>query len=164
MRKFAIIVMLLGMPLLSRAQTAQNSWAGLNSLQAGQRIEIVETHPKKHKGMFSTVTDEAIQLRERGGAVEIKREDVMRVTLLDKNHRLRNALIFGAAGAGAGAGIGAATHHQAICTTPCSLQNPNTFLSSSQAAAVGAVIGLAGGAGIGAAIPSHPTIYRIEHR
>ena len=94
----------------------------------------------------------------------IKREDVMRVTLLDKSHRLRNALILGAVGAGAGAGIGAATHHHVICTTPCSLQNPNTFLSSKQAAAVGAVIGLAGGTGIGAAIPSHPTIYRIEHK
>lgn len=165
MRKFAIIAMLLGMPLLSRAQTAQNSWGALNSLHGGQRIEIVETHLKKHNGMFSTVTDEAIQLREGGGDVGIKREDVMRVTLLDKSHRLRNALIFGAVGAGAGAGIGAATHHHVICTTPCSLQNPNTFLSSSQAAAVGAVIGLAGGAGIGAAIPSHPTIYRyrIEH-
>ena len=61
MRTFAIIVMLLGMPLLSRAQTAQNSWGALNSLHAGQRIEIVETHLKKHNGMFSTVTDEAIR-------------------------------------------------------------------------------------------------------
>ena len=60
MRKFAIIAMLLGMPLLSRAQTAQNSWGALNSLHVGQRIEIVDTHLKKHNGMFSSVTDEAI--------------------------------------------------------------------------------------------------------
>jgi hypothetical protein len=162
MRKSALVAMLLGMPLLSRAQTAQNSWGALNTLHAGQRIEIIETNLKRHAGTFSTVTDESIQLRE-GGDVGIKREDVMRVTLLDKNHRLRNALIFGAVGAGASAGIGAATHHHVYCTTPCSLQNPNTFFSSSQAAAVGAMIGLTGGAGIGAAIPSHPTIYRIEH-
>jgi hypothetical protein len=163
MRKFAIMAMLLGMPLLSRAQTAQNTWGALNSLHAGQRIEIVETHLKRHNGLLSTVTDETIHLREGGGDVGIKREDVMRVTLLDKSHRLRNALIFGAVGAGAGAGIGAATHRQVICTSPCTLQNPNTLLSSSQATGVGAVIGLAGGAGIGAAIPSHPTIYRVAH-
>jgi hypothetical protein len=164
MRKLALIVMLLGIQPLSRAQTAQNSWAALNTLHAGQRIEIVETNLKGHKGTFSTVTDEALQLREGGGDVGIKRDDVMRVTILDKSHRFRNALIFGAVGAGVGAGIGAATHHHVYCTAPCGLQN-NTFFSSSQAAAIGAVFGLAGGAGIGSAIPSHPTIYRIErHR
>lgn len=163
MRKFALVAMLLGMPLLSRAKTTQNSWGTLNTLHAGQRIEVIETNLERHNGTFSTVTDEALQLREGGGDVGIKRQDVMRVTLLDESHRLRNALIFGAVGAGAGAGIGAATNHHVYCTTPCSLQNPNTFYTSSQGAAIGAVIGLAGGAGIGAAIPSHPTIYRTEH-
>jgi hypothetical protein len=159
MCEFALIAMLLGMPLFSRAQTAQNSWGTLNTLHVGQRIEIVETNLKKHNGTFSTVTDEAIQLREGGGDMEIKREDVMRVTLLDKSHRLRNALILGAVGAGAGAGIGAAA-------TRCSNSSgPFNFCGVGSGAVIGlgTVIGLAGGAGIGAAIPSHPTIYRIEH-
>jgi hypothetical protein len=159
MRKFAIVAILLGMPLVSRAQTANNSWAALNTLHAGQKIEIVETNLKKHKGTFSTVTDEALQLREGGADVAIDRENVMRVTLLDKSHRLRNALILGAVGAGAGAGIGAAS-------TRCSGSNSGLDfcgLGRSIAIGGGAVLGLGGGAGIGAAIPSHPTIYRIEH-
>jgi hypothetical protein len=159
MRKFAIIAILLGMPVLSHARTAQNSWGALNTLHAGQKIEIVETNLKKHKGTFSTVTDETIQLREGGDDVGIKREDVMRVTLLDKSHRLRNALIFGAVGAGAGAGIGEAA-------TRCSSSSGGFNLCGLGRGAVvagSAVIGLGGGAGIGAAIPSHPTIYRIEH-
>jgi hypothetical protein len=108
MRKFALIATLLGMPLLSRAQTTQNSWSALNTLRVGQRVEIVETNLNRHHGTFSTVTDEVLQLREASGDVVIKREDVMRVTLLDKSKRVRNALALGAVGAGARAGIGAA--------------------------------------------------------
>jgi hypothetical protein len=159
MRKFSIVALLLGVPLVSRAQTAHNSWAALNALHVGQKIEVVETNLKKHSGAFSTVTDEAIQLREGGADVAIDRENVMRVTLLEKSHRLRNALIFGAVGAGAGAGIGEAA-------TRCSSSSGGLNLCGlgrGAAVAGGAVIGLGAGAGIGAAIPSHPTIYRIEH-
>jgi hypothetical protein len=159
MPKFAIIAILLGMSLPSRAQTTQNSWGALNTLHAGQRIEVVETNLKKHKATFSTVTEEALQLREGGADVLIERENVMRVTLLDKSHRLRNALFFGVAGAGTGAGIGEAA-------TRCSSSSGGfnlCGLGRGAVVAVSAVIGLAGGAGIGAAIPSHPTIYRVEH-
>src|SRR5215467_5166258 len=76
MRNLAIVAILLGMPVLSHAQTNRNSWDALNTLHVGQRIEVVETNLKKHKGTFSTVTDEVIQLREGGSDVGIKREDV----------------------------------------------------------------------------------------
>jgi hypothetical protein len=158
MRKFALIAILLGMSLPSRAQTAQNSWEALNTLHAGQRIEIVETNLKKHKGTFSAVTDEELQLREGGVEVGIKKENVMRVTLLDKSHRLRNILVLGAVGAGAGAGIGATA-------TRCS-SSSGGFCKLDRAVAIGlgGMLGLGGGVGIGAAIPGHPTIYRIERR
>jgi hypothetical protein len=74
---------------------------------------------KKHVGTFSTVTDEAIQMREGSNDVGIPKENVARVTVLDKSHRLRNSLLFGAVGAGAGAGITTAA-------TRCSSSN-NTF-------------------------------------
>ena len=156
MRNLALLAILLGMPVPSHAQSNPNSWDALNTLHAGQRIEVVETNLKKHRGTFSTVTDEAIQVREGGSDVGIKREDVMRVTLLDKSHRLRNAFILGAGGAGTGAGIGAAA-------TRCS-STSGSFnfcgLGRGVAIGIGAVAGLMGGAGIGAAIPSHPTVYR----
>ena len=159
MRKLALTAIPLAMPLLSYAQTPQNSWGALNTLHAGQRIEVVETNLTKHKGTFSTVTDEAIQLREGGSDVGIKREDVMRVTLLDESHRLRNAFIFGGVGGGAGAGIGAAASR---CSSTSGSFN-FCGLGRSVAIGIGAVAGLMGGAGIGAAIPSHPTVYRVEH-
>ncbi|HET9995076.1 MAG TPA: hypothetical protein VFQ18_06700 [Candidatus Acidoferrum sp.] len=156
MRKFAIIALLLAMPLLSRAQTTHNSWTALNTLHAGQKVEVVETNLKKHKGTFSSVTDEALQLREGSADVLIERQNVMRVTLLDKSHRLRNALIFGAIGAGAGAGIGAVS-------VRCPTLDAFCGFDRSIATGLGGVLGLGAGAGIGAATPSHPTIYRIEH-
>ena len=154
MRKLVITLMLLVTPILSRAQKPENSWAPLNALHAGQKIEIVETSLKKHSGTFATVTDEAIQLREGGSDVGIRKENVMRVTLLDKSYRLRNAFIMGGIGAGAGAGIGAAASRCSSITGSFHFCG----LGRSVAIGIGAVVGLAGGAAVGAAVPSHPTI------
>jgi hypothetical protein len=72
------------------------------------QTELLETGMKKHAGTFSRVAEEAIQMREGANDIGIPKENVAGVTVLDKSHRGRNALILGAAGAGAGAGIGAA--------------------------------------------------------
>jgi hypothetical protein len=150
-----IIACLLATPCASLAQSGQASWNTLSSLRAGQKIEVVETGLKKHAGTFMTVSDEAIQLRE--GTVEqaVRKENVLRVTLLEKGHRLRNALIFGAAGAGTGAVIGVAAggscHHSYLVTC-----------SAAKRAAFGGVSGLVVGFPVGAAFPSHDTIYRAN--
>jgi hypothetical protein len=156
MRKAALACFLILIPCSLRAQDKQGDWKALYGLRSGEKIELVETGMKKHVGTFSTVTDEAIQMREGSNETGIPRQNVAPVTLLEKSHRLRNALILGAVGAGAGAGIGAAASR-------CSNSNaPFNFCGLGRGAevAIGAVIGLAGGAGLGAAIPSHPTIYR----
>jgi hypothetical protein len=147
LRKLLIAICLLGMPCISWAQANRGSWEALNSLHAGQRIEVVETSLKKHQGTFLTVSNEAIQLREGATDEPIEKENVMRVTSL--SHRWRNALIFGLVGAGVGAGIGAALAGKCFCTR-------------GQAAGVVAVVGLAGGAAIGVALPSNDTIYRAK--
>src|SRR5215467_2632994 len=108
MRKvvFAFLLMLLPWPL--PAQDKKSDWKALYGLHSGEKIELIETGMKKHVGTFSTVTEEVIQMREGANDIGIRKENVVRVTVLDKSHRLRNALIFGGVGAGAGAGIGAA--------------------------------------------------------
>src|SRR6516164_1547881 len=158
MRKAALACFLILIPCSLRAQDKKSDWKALYGLHSGEKIELIETGMKKHVGTFSTVTEEAIQIREGSNDVGIPKENVARVTVLDKSHRLRNSLIFGAVGAGTGAGIGAAA-------TRCSSSN-NTFnlcgLGRSVGVAVGGLAGLLGGAGVGAAMPSHPTIYRAE--
>jgi hypothetical protein len=156
MRNAALACFLILVPYSLRGQDKKADWKALYDLRAGEKIELIETGMKKHVGTFSTVTDEAIQMREGSNDVGIPKENVARVTVLDKSHRLRNAFIFGASGAGAGAGIGAVS-------TRCN--NATDWfcgLGRSIAVGIGGLVGLAGGAGIGAAIPSHPTIYRAE--
>jgi thiamine pyrophosphate-dependent acetolactate synthase large subunit-like protein len=137
------------MPCSVRAQDSKANWKALNDLRAGEKIELVETSMKKHVGTFSTVTEEAIQMREGSNDIGIPKAGVARVTVLDKSYRLRNSFIFGTVGAGAGAGIATAATRPSI-------------IARGAVVAVGAMVGLVGGAGVGAAIPSHPTIYRAE--
>jgi hypothetical protein len=158
MRNAALVCSLILIPYSVCAQEKKDDWRALYGLRSGEKVELIETGMKKHVGTFSTVTEEAIQLREGSNDIGIRKESVARVTLLEKSHRLRNALIFGTVGAGAGAGIGAAASR-------CSNSNGSFNLCGigrGAVVAIGAVVGLAGGAGLGAAIPSHPTIYRAE--
>ena len=97
-------------------------------------------------------------MREGSNDIGIPKESVARVTVLDKSHRLRNSLILGVAGAGAGAGIAAVATR---CSTTSGAFN-FCGIGNGAVVAISAVVGLAGGAGVGAAIPSHPTIYRAE--
>jgi hypothetical protein len=157
MRNVALVCFLILIPCSVGAQDKTSDWKVLYGLHSGEKIEVVETGMKKHVGTFSTLSEEAIQLREASNQIGIPRESVARVTLLDKSHRLRNALILGAVGAGAGAGIGR-------IASRCSHSASFDFCGIATPAVVGlgAVVGLVGGAGVGAAIPSHPTIYRAE--
>jgi hypothetical protein len=158
MRDAALASFLILIPCSLRAQDKKSDWKALYGLRSGEKIELIETGMKKHVGTFSTVTEEAIQLREGSNDIGIRKENVARVTLLEKSHRLRNAAILGVVGAGAGAGIGAAALR---CSNSTGSFNFCAIARGAEVAA-GAVIGLAGGAGVGAAIPSHPTIYRAE--
>ena len=143
MRIFWILACLLAMPSVASAQ-----WENLNTLQAGQKIQVLQTS-KKDSGTFLSVSDKEISLQGKSGTQSIHRQDVRSVKLMENKHRLRNTLIGAAVGAGAGAGISAAAWE------------PRGFAGGrGTGAAVGAVIGVAGGAVVGALWPSHETIYR----
>jgi hypothetical protein len=150
MRRTGLLCLLLMMPGVTHAQARNDSWEAIRSLRVGEKIEVVEGGMKKHTGTFLMVSDESIQMREGSNEIGVRKENVARVSVLDKSHRLRNALIFAAVGGGAGAGIGALA------------AGSNSFLGRGPAAAVGGIIGIAAGAGLGAALPSHPTLYRAK--
>ena len=157
MRKLLVAVCLLVTPCVSRAQKSEESWRNLSALRAGEKIEVVEASLKKHKGILVTVSEESIRLREDATDQTINKENVMRVTRLEKSHRLRNALIFGAVGAGTGAIIGVAAGAGGSC-------KGSYFVNCSAAkrAAFGGVSGLVVGFPVGAAVPSHDTVYRAK--
>jgi hypothetical protein len=79
MRKTALVCFLILIPSSLRAQDKKGDWKALYGLRSGEKIELVETGMEKHVGAFSTVTEEAIQLREGSTDIGIRKENVARV-------------------------------------------------------------------------------------
>ncbi len=151
MRKVLLLICVLGMSCASWAQTNSSSWENLNTLHAGEKIQVVEMTSKKVSGTFVSVSDAAISLQEEAGPQTIQRQNVLSVKLMKAQHRLRNTLIGAGVGAGAGAGISAAAWE------------PHGYAGGrGTGAAFGAVIGVAGGAVVGALWPSHKLIYHVN--
>jgi hypothetical protein len=156
MRSVLIAVCILGMPWVSSAQAAKSSWANLNALQPGEKIQLIEISNKKSTGNFLSATDAQITLQEKSGEQTFQKQNVRLVWLMKNKHRLRNSLIGAGVGAGIGAGIGAATGG------PCKVPSSCFFyLTRPQQAAIFAVPGLAIGAAVGALWPTHEIIYRV---
>jgi hypothetical protein len=159
MRNLGILLCILGIPSLLSARVNAATWENLSALEPGQTIKIVGTTSKAHRGTFLSVSPTAISLEEKDGQHTIERQDVKVVELPRRGRRLRNTLIGGAVGIGAGAGIGAAVYRK--CTPP---PGDNLFgcldFGRSTNAAIGAVIGLAGGLVVGAVLPTSKILYR----
>lgn len=131
------------------AQTPKDRWDNVKQLQAGHKVKIVDTKLKSWSGNLVNVSDEAITIREKWKQQEIsvERAKILRVTDLQRSRRGRNSLIGLLVGGAIGVPIGVAK-------------------SSDLPPSLGALImfGWLGGAGagVGALVPSHPTIYRLE--
>lgn len=148
-RTLWLLLFLLGMPAMVRAQTNQSSWESLSTLQVGQKIQVAGMKSKTVSGTFESFSDAAISLQTQSGEQTIQRKDIRGVKLIENKRRARNALIGAAIGAGAGAGIGAAAW-----------ENHGYEGGKGTGAGISAAIGAVGGAIVGALWPSHKTIYR----
>lgn len=153
MRKTLFLICVLGIACASCAQTNQASWENLRILRAGQKIQVVEVNSKKHSGTFVNVSDSAIAYKDTAGEQTIQKQDVRSVKFMENKRRLRNTLILGGVGAGVGAGIGLAISNGG---------NREICCSRGKSVGLGVAGGLAVGAIVGALLPSHSTIYRVN--
>jgi hypothetical protein len=158
MRSLAITPCVLGMPCVSLARTDKSSWTNLSVLQPGQKIAVVELNSKTESGTFSSVTDSSITLQEKSGQQTIQKRDVKIVRLMKNKHRLRNTFIGAGVGAGLGAGIGAASYRP--CKPPPNFSTCFFDISRGDQAAIFGIVGLVGGAAVGALLPMSEIIYR----
>jgi hypothetical protein len=147
MRNTLLLICVLGISFASVAQTKQSSWANLSGLQVGQKIQVVDITSKKHSGVFVSVSDSAISFKDAAGEKSVQRPDVRSVKLMNRHHRLRNALIGAGVGGGAGAAIGAAA------------TSSHDFFGRGFAAAFLGVAGAVCGTTVGVLLPTHDTIY-----
>jgi hypothetical protein len=136
----------------SLAWAGQTDWGNLRGLKPDQKIKVIEANGRKVTGIFLSVSDSALLIRDSDGEMSIPKSEVRSVTL--QNHRrLRNTLIGTGVGAAAGAAIGAAT-------TP----SDGWFSSKGFGAAAGGVFfGLVGTAA-GAVLPTHNGVYKSASR
>ena len=147
MRKTWFLICVLGMTCTLWAQSGPASWQNLNTLQAGQRIQVLERNKRKVSGTFLNVSEAAISVQDEAGSEAIQRQDVLTVKLMKNKHRLRNAFIGAGVGASVGAVIGGAVN--------------NGFISRGVAAAVVAGVFAVPGAVVGALVPDHSTVYKM---
>jgi len=151
MRKALLAFCVLGVSCGAVAQNNQASWASLSGLRAGQNIQVLEANSKKHSGVFESVSDSAISLKDAAGEVSVQKQDVRSVKLMKSDRRLRNSLVGLGVGGGAGAGIGAATW-----------ESHGFVGGKGTGAAVCAGLGGLTGLIVGALVPTHETIYKVS--
>lgn len=147
MRIIWFLICVLAATCTSCAQSGPMSWQNLNTLQVGERIQVLERNSRKVSGTFLNVSEAAISVQDQTGSQALQKQDVVRVKLMKNKHRLRNAFI----GAGVGAGVGAVAGGAAN----------NGFISRGVFVAVVAVAFSVPGAVVGALVPDHITVYNV---
>lgn len=94
--------------LLAAASAFAGNWTKLQSIGAGEKIEVTTRDGSKTMGSMVSVSADTLVFRTPSGEQSTARADVRKVRVRDPGHRLNRGLIWTAIGAGAGAGIGLA--------------------------------------------------------
>jgi hypothetical protein len=147
-RAFRVVILLACGGLALRAQ----SWDLLRGLGPGDKIKVVDTSHREHKGAFTAFAERGISFEAGKGVVEIERARVDRVQIRAASRRARNILI----GAGIGLAVGVAVDQSA------GRYLRNETGENGGARAVTYIAPIALFAGIGAALSPYRTIYRAR--
>jgi len=103
--------------VLCASATAQDSdldqWGALRQLNAGQKVQIVQITLESQTAIFQRLSDEAIFFRVDQQERSVTRQNLLRLTVIDRSKRRRNivlGLVIGTAAglAGGGAVVSAA--------------------------------------------------------
>lgn len=128
---------------------SKNAWENLNTLQAGDKVQIVEKDRTKVSGAFVSVNPQGITLYEKSGKASIEESNVVRVRL--GGQRMRHLLIGIGIGAGSGAAWGAVDYNG------CN----NCAVTRGAAVGAGILVGVAVGAVVGGLMPDYKTVYQV---
>ncbi len=133
-----------------QAAVVETGWSNLQQVRVGQKIEVVDTNLKKHKGTFLSFSDEAISLRVGKDEVGVQRPHVLRVSV-QGGGRWKNALTGVVIGAVAGLLLGAIVDY-------------GDDLDSSDGKIFAPLVFGGVGAGLGSVFPGFHTIYRAKRK
>jgi hypothetical protein len=145
-KKFLFIMLSLLIPSVGLAQKPQDSWENVMQVPVGQKLKVVDMKWKAWTGRLVNATEEAMTLQTGKGEVTVAREEVLRVTDLGWSKRGRNALI--------GFAVGTLVGTAVVAGEEDLVPWGKIVIATGMFGAPGALVG--------AAIPSHPTIYRAK--
>lgn len=128
-----------------------SDWGNLSQIKPGEKVLVVHDKMKSVKGGFESFSADSIVIRVESAAVVLPKSEVVRVTVLERGHRVRNTLI----GTAAGGALGVLIGH--LATTRWNGGREGVLAAS-------AIVAMGGGAAVGATIPGHPTVYRAATR
>lgn len=155
MRKLLVVACIFAMPSVSwaRGDADLSLWNNLFSLEAGQKIQVIDAAHKKHKGKLVAVTDVLIIVHEKKRDQTILRENVLRVSVTGR--RLRNTGL----GLGFGSWLGA-SGGVVLALLPDTAGSHTSWADRGEIFGVVAAFGIVAGTLIGLFAPTHSTIYQ----
>ncbi len=124
----------------------KDEWQALDRLRTGDSIEVVAGNGRE-KGEFVSSSTESLMIRTNAGEKRFERAGVVQVISRSSSRRLSNIVI--------GAGIGLAISGVTDGTLGVRLRN-----EGSNERALIWTLPVAAGAGVGAVLPAHKTIYK----
>jgi hypothetical protein len=142
------IVVFLAFSFAAVAQSPAQNWNSVKTLPVGTAIRI-SVGSRIVNGDVQSVADDSLAVNSGKGQEMFMRQEVTRLAVKKKGHRLRNSMIGLGIGTGAGIGIGLGVGHANDCSSG--------FLCGIDTAAGGALggaIGLVGGTIVGALWPT----------
>lgn len=93
------------------AAASTNSWAAVQQLKTNERLVVKQKNGKELKGLMIEATDTTLTIDRDGKPVSIARDDVRRVSVIErKAEKGKYALIGAGIGAGTGTAIGYAAY------------------------------------------------------
>jgi hypothetical protein len=141
-----VVAGLLIFAVAASAQTPAQDWNNVKAIAAGTVVRV-KMNSRDVRGQLQGVTDDRLTVDSENGPAMFSRQEILRVSVKKKGHRLRNTLIGLGAGVAGGAVIGAASHKD--CTGFCIL-----YTTRAQDAGIGAALGAIVGTAVGALIPT----------
>jgi hypothetical protein len=147
---------LMGMVLVSFAiaqDRDEHRWENVESLRAGQKLEVTTTHLRTVQGTYLNSSEAAIRLKTPQGEVSLMRDEVFRVKS-QEGRRKQNILVGVVVGALSGVVLGAVADFK----DDVDGSDPG----SNNGKLGGSVVGAGVGAGIGSLFAGHHVIYRAK--
>jgi hypothetical protein len=144
------VLLLSILSFVAAAQTPVSDWEIVKMLPSGTQVRVAAATAKPIQGTLESVTDsELVVLTPGTGPQSFPRAQVASVSLKEKDHRLRNALIGLGVGTAAGLGIG-----YGVGRSGCRSTDGWCGLDTSVGIAIGGISGLVGGTLLGVFWPT----------